>query len=416
MKKYLLFPIVLLAFFLFAPKTFAADTWTKYVKLTVTSTPSVASGTNANFPMLVSSTIAGWAASSSGGIVNNLCTAPNGGQEPCDLIVATATPVQSGNTWSCGTSLNFEPEKYVSSTGNVADWVNVPTMATATTLYFCYGNSTITTDQSHPSSTWNSNYLAVYHLASPTGTLQMNDSTANANTLTNVGAVAATSSGEIDGAAGKFDGSSQYLKTDIAAATSTPLTMEAWINPFTFNSGVALSLLDHNAAGWNGFYMGEGNNTAVFNLTTVSNNFASFDTSGNATATAAGTWNHVVAVTANSASRYTYVDGVPGTQGTGNVTPGAAPSGIGINASVRGGIADNPTNGSTDEVRILNVALSPSWILTEYSNQSAPDAANYSNGFYSLGTETAVPASGGTGEGAILASIYLGTFYLATIF
>src|ERR1039457_6692191 len=139
--------------------------------ITVTSTNTVASGTLTNFPMLVSSTLASWEPTSHGGYIQNLCTAPNGGQEPCDLVFATSSA-------NCNlTPLNFETESYTSSTGALIDWVNVPSESAGTSIYACYGNSGITTDQSHPSSTRNSNYQGVWHLSAPTGTLTAQDST-----------------------------------------------------------------------------------------------------------------------------------------------------------------------------------------------------------------------------------------------
>src|SRR5205823_956562 len=98
----------------------ASNGYQFYRSITVTSTASVASSTLTNFPMLVSSTISSWATTGNGGKIQNLCTAKNGGKEPCDLVFATS----SGNCNA--TPLNFETERYVSSTGELADWVNVP--------------------------------------------------------------------------------------------------------------------------------------------------------------------------------------------------------------------------------------------------------------------------------------------------
>ncbi|MGB7958176.1 MAG: type II secretion system protein, partial [Minisyncoccia bacterium] len=86
--------------------------------ITVTSNTNIASGTQSNFPMLVSSTLATWEPVSKGGsaTIQNLCTAPNGGQEPCDLIYSASS--------ACTSPLNFETESYSSSTGALVDWVN----------------------------------------------------------------------------------------------------------------------------------------------------------------------------------------------------------------------------------------------------------------------------------------------------
>ena len=60
--------------------------------------------------------------------------------------------------------------------------------------------------------------------------------------------------------------------------------------------------------------------------------------------------------------------------------------------------------GSLDEVRVSGVVLSPSWVLTEYNNQSNPA------GFASIGMETA----GGSGFAATLATTYNSASQLTT--
>src|ERR1700734_3357335 len=157
------------ALFLLAPNAHAAG-YTYVSSITVTSSVSTASGTNVNFPMLVSSTYSWLEPVSDGGHIQNLTTAPNGGQEPADLIFSTSS--------SCAAPLNFETESYSSSTGALIDLVNVPSLSAGSVIYICDGNSSVTTDQSHPSSTWNSNYMAVWHGSTASSTI---DSTANRN-------------------------------------------------------------------------------------------------------------------------------------------------------------------------------------------------------------------------------------------
>lgn len=194
--------------------------------ITVTSTLSIASGTQTSFPMLVSTTLSSWEPVADGGRIQNLCTTGTGIQEPCDLSFATSSA-------NCNqTPLNFETESYTSSTGALVDWVNVPTMSAGTAIYACYGNSSVATDQSHPSSTWNSNYVAVYHMQNATGATTT-DSTANNFNLTNVG-INATSSGEIGGAeyATSTTAGGSYLQNlnFSLGGSATSVTMEAWMN------------------------------------------------------------------------------------------------------------------------------------------------------------------------------------------
>ena len=106
--------------------------------------------------MLFSGTYSWLKPVSAGGRIQNLTTAPNGNQEPADLVF--------GSNVSCSSPFNYETENYTSSTGAITDWVNVPSLSAGTVIYACYGNSGITSDHSNPSNTWNSNYNAIYHL------------------------------------------------------------------------------------------------------------------------------------------------------------------------------------------------------------------------------------------------------------
>ena len=185
---------------------------------------SNASGTQTNFPMLVSSTLPSWASVAHGGHVQNVVTAPNGGTEAADLVFATSSA-------NCGVSnLNFETESYSSSTGALVDWVNVPSLSAGSVIYACYGNAAVTTDQSNPAGTWNSNYVGVWDL--PNGsTLSAIDSTGNGNNGTIVNSPSATG-GQIDGAASFNAPSLSYItipsNSNLQPAT---MTLEFWILP-----------------------------------------------------------------------------------------------------------------------------------------------------------------------------------------
>ena len=100
----------------------------------------------------------------------------------------------------------------------------LPTVShtTDTVIYLFYGNSSVTTDQSNASGTWNSNYVGVWHLPNGT-TLSANDSTGNGNNGTINGATA--TSGQIDGGA-SFNGSTAYI--DVPNSTSLNSTTATW--------------------------------------------------------------------------------------------------------------------------------------------------------------------------------------------
>jgi hypothetical protein len=396
-RWFLVAPLFLL---FFAPKAFAAN-YTYYRAITVTSTTSIASGTNANFPMLFSGTYPWLEASSTGGgagRIQNLTTAPNGSQEPADLIFTTSTPSASGSAWNCGASLNFESESYTSSTGAINDWVNVPSLAANQVIYACYGSSGTTADQSHPSSTWDVNYQGVWHFPNGT-TLSGNDSTANGNNGTVNGATATT--GAVDGASA-FNGSSN-ITTPYLQNAVTAYTMEAWIKDSdTSNiqpiiqdrgSGAGLSLslflVGNGACGGSC-----GGSTGDLMVGVDSN--AIFVGVYGSTALTDGTWHDVVATwaapsgTTVAPSQFAlYVDGTKASVTSDSLAGSPASPFTGNGGTVLGyhQAWSEYFTGSMDEVRISTIVRSPSWILTEYNNQKSPST------FYAVGSEQTAGSS-----------------------
>jgi len=104
----------------------------------------------------------------------------------------------------CATQLNHEVESYNAATGAVNYWVRVATVShtSDTRIYMCYGNASITIDQTNKTSVWN-NFNAVWHMGNGS-TLNLSDSTANGNDLVNAGTTAL---------AGKVAGGSNFSGT-----------------------------------------------------------------------------------------------------------------------------------------------------------------------------------------------------------
>ena len=370
--------ILFLAGLFFASHASAAYTYSRTI--TVTSTTSIASGTLSGFPMLVSSTLPEWKSTSTAGHVQNLCTAPNGGQEPCDLVFATSTA-------NCGVSnLNFEVENYVSSTGALVAWVNLPTEQAGATTTVCYGNSSVTTDQSHPSSTWDANYKGVWHMPNGT-TLNASDSTANANNGTIHSAGAGT--GQIDGGM-TSNGNRQYVNAT-TTVSGKAITYSAWVN-LTSNT-----VNHYGSAIMTKSFWGEADGSGAVGLfySTLSGatgaGYLNFNVTGDGTTdsdskdpnpASSSVWLYVVGVY-DGTHNILYRNGVNVNQvsQTANVTDNGQPLGIGDYNS-NSSEANAGTNGKIDEVRIsVGVARSASWILTEYNNEANPST------FYSIGSE-----------------------------
>ena len=333
--------------------------------ITVTSTGAVASGTNLNFPMLVSSTVASWATVANGGRIKNLVNSPTGIQEPADLVFATST--------ACS-PLNFETESYTSSTGALVDWVNVPSVSTGTVIYACYGNSAVTKDQSHPSSTWNSNYATVYHFPTVSGALNASDSTSNASNGVINGGTQATV-GEIDGAASTTGGAFVNVSVGSTVGIGNTNTYSAWALATSFNSTNDNILAQGNSM-W--LFTGNGSGGCNSNLTVYGSAF----TCAGAPSMATGTWN-MLTVTRAGTSTNGYIAYVNGVQVF--ATTRSSVDATGTTLAI-GNRSDQSTswNGKIDEVNVLTSVLTPQWILTQYNNQSSPST------FYAIGSESSL--------------------------
>ena len=210
-----------------------------------------------NFPLLISGTYAYLATSANGGNVQNA----NG----YDVIFTS----DSG----CTTKLDHEVETYTAATGAVNYWVKVPTVlhTSDSVIYMCYGNASITTNQSNSAGVWDANYKGVWHLGNGS-TLSIADST-GANNGTNHGGTAVA--GKVDGAA-DFNSSSQYATIPLVVLTSD-ITLEAWI--YRTGSGTTQDAVAHGANGTDGFGLriGYGNTHQLvkFGLIAVESGIAS---------------------------------------------------------------------------------------------------------------------------------------------
>lgn len=343
--------------------------------------PGGAVGTQSNFPMLVSSTLSSWKSAAAGGDIQNVVTAPNGNQEPADLVFANST-----SSCASGSYLNFETESYTSSTGALVDWVSVPSESAGTVIYACYDASAVTTDQSHPSSTWNTSYQGVYHFPNGT-TLGANDSTANANNGTVTGATAAT--GKIDGGANFSTSTTQYIQvpSSTAGGVNYTLTAELWEKFNTSNTNFYSYLLGQGEGICGGgqfdmFGVGAGADIKI-------------DDPGGSLTSSGGTpgdgnW-HFIVGTETSSSLGIYIDGVSAGS-IGGLSNTTSSSNIAIQiGNICSGFNSGTYawQGGIDEVRYASVVQSPSWILTEYNNQAFPDDSQGGT-FYHVGAETAL--------------------------
>ncbi len=337
-----------------------------YKRAITISHARVSNSDQSNFPALVSDTYSYLANVSNGGKVQSA--------SGYDIVFSSDI---GGNAL-----LPFERERYVSTTGEVAYWVKMPTLShsTDTTIYLWYGNSSVTTDLATPTQVWDSNYKGVWHLANG-ATLTPSDSTSNGNNGTAYnGATAGV--GRIGGA-GVFNGTNSFVDLG-AGATLRPasaVTASGWIKASATETTFPQIVSEGDSTGATGFnlYLKSQGYPGLI-VREGANSWGSCYVGG-PTMLNDNAWHHVTGVYSGGAVSI-FVDGVP--QGTStcvnqSINYGSSPRGE-IGWKLDSGSNDD-FNGVIDEVRVSNSVRSADWIATEYNNQSSPSS------FYTVGPE-----------------------------
>ena len=331
-----------------------------------------------NFPVLVSGTYAG------PDPALDLRTTGNGGKvrSPSGYDVGFYT---SGN---CSTGkMKWETEAYNPVTGEVAYWVLVPTVShtKSTIFYICYGNSSITTDQSSAAAVWDSHYLTVWHLADKGG-LDLSNSADTKFAFTNSGPVA-SAPGKIGGGTNKFVDGTYYLdNAAVSIGRNGAVTISMW-KKLLFADGYDFGVEDTRDHNHITFGMGASHDSP--NSMTLWAPFfneafwyyAQEGPGGIDYTPYFDRWVYITCVyTAGTTKvKALYLDGsLVGSTANGPTTTGPT-TGFRIGQS-RDNHGQDPSQ--FDEVRISNSVRSPDWIKTEFNNQSNPAS------FYAFGAET----------------------------
>ncbi|MCA9378871.1 DUF2341 domain-containing protein, partial [Candidatus Dojkabacteria bacterium] len=320
-----------------------------------------------NFPILVKGTYSYLATTGNGGNVENA----NG----YDIIF---TSDAAGTT-----KLDHEIEKYVSTTGEVEMWVNVPSVSVTadTTIYMFYGNSSVSYTQENASGLW-SGYVGVWHLdEDPSGTApQVIDYSTNGHNGTSNGTMLTGDlvAGQI-GNSLDFDGSDDYISVPAATALEPDtLTFSAWIK--TSNSTQYRTVFSNRAAADDdySYRMNFSGTNLAFTINTDGTSGGAASANVASSSVADGTWHYVTGVYDGSAV-YIFLDGTYVTS-TAKVSAVLHDSGndlwIGLQST-----STPYFLGVIDEVRLQSTPRFQAWLLTEYNNQNSPST------FYSLGTE-----------------------------
>ena len=265
-------------------------------------------------------------------------------------------------TSSDGSTLLYAEKDGFSVTGGSATgnfWVQVPVVSHSadTVIYVYYGNSGASA-QSSPSSVWDANFAAVWHL--PDGS----SLTANDSKSTNNGTITSTTAGAgmVNGA-GVFSGSPSKITcgNNSSLNPTSALTISAWVNVG------AVTNYHTVVSRWQG--------THPYILDIGSGGIVALDINNDSAVASGGTnvlnsWHFVTGTYDKTGTNNLkiYVDGLSdGTpiNYTASLTTSGANTVIGTNVE---GPTGRTANGSIDEVRISNIARPAEWIKFEYHN------------------------------------------------
>ena len=328
-----------------------------YVARIVTDPSQVGASSLTDFPMLVSGTYHWLASSTYGGQVTN----------------ANGYDIGFFEDEACTLTMAWEVERYVARTGEVEFWVKVPNLYNnvPVTIYMAWGNPSVTTDQSTPTSVWDSNYKAVYHLGDGT-TLSGADSVGvNNGTLTNT---PTATTGQVAGGGLFAAASSQYI--DLGADTSIriagAITIEAWVKQTTLDASLYRRIVSNlTGSPYNGWELIIAPTSASGIPRLQVATAGTLRNAGGGVVLVAGTWYHLVA-TYNGTTGTIYVNA--STVSSSTFTAASAIGSSSLNPRIGswpGGAANNYQNGAIDEVRISNTARSAGYVTASYNNQKA---------------------------------------------
>ncbi len=287
--------------------------------------------------------------------------------------------------------LNHEIESYLSESGTLYAWVNVPFLSSSedTVIYLYYGNGGCSSQQ-HVPDTWNDHFEAVWHLQN-TPEEPISDSTQFHNDGLAEGAM--SSSDVVDGKTGKcldFDGINDLISfSEFTSALNTG-SCTAWVQTTSSELGAVWAEGnedDNKPYIILGKYTGDLLTYArdIYGMTSNFQGRLSVGVNDRQ-------WHHIAWISEGSGNgNVFYFDG----QEVSLIwQDGQYPNGIWFDDQSTdthsiGGV-DRPLQdwqwaGRLDEIRILNNPLTAAWITTEYANQNSPSS------FVSVGPEEPHP-------------------------
>lgn len=344
----------------------AAFTYYRTITVDHTKVPS----NQSNFAVLVATTTASLATVANGGKVQSTSGYDVG------FYTTAACDVSSKMAW--------ETELWTASSGLVVYWVKNSSLSSSsdTVFYLCYGDGSIGSDQSNKTAVWDSDYAGVWHF--PDGsTLGLTDSTSNSLTLTNNNTVTATAGANpLDGAAGKFNGTNQYLSNASGPVfvAGSSITVSFWQLQTTADLQAAsvFTIGNHETPDRIQAH-------APYSDDTVYWDYGDFNSGGRISTSYASQidkWSYVVLRFDAATTAHTiFLDGASANTANSSNAPTITNTGINIGAWFGNSIFAKT---KLDEFRVSHTARSADWITTEYNSQSNPNA------FFTVGAETAL--------------------------
>jgi len=308
--------------------------------------------------------------------------------------VANGGKLQSANGYDliftdsdCSTQLNHEIESYDGTTGSVVAWVRIPNLSASvdTTIYVYYDNAEVAASQENVAGTWNSNYVAVWHLNDKDG--KVKDSTGHYDSTVKY-------STEVDSRIGKGQNFTRsayynYIKFgDITELDNTQhYSVSYWVDSRLSANSVICGKKDTGTAisqwywySWNlfGDFVGDPySGVGKYNKYPLNQNV--------------DTWYHHTMI----------YDGTKPTDkeklrliqnGTEQVYSGTVNGPIPATTKNGGefflsSVTTSSLEGQIDEFRIMKNSVSVGWASTEYNNQNSPET------FYSISLEGSLNAT-----------------------
>lgn len=341
-------------FLLLIANAFGGQRYYSTISINAGQVPS----TQTNFPVLVSQTD------------NRFKSTGNGGH----VASSSGFDIRPYTDTTLGTAITgYELERYNASTGEVIMWVKVASLSSSTTpIVLGYGDTTLTTDGSS-STTWDANFLGVYHLKDGT-TLNLNSSTGS-NNGTIVGSPT-VSAAQIDGGITTLT-DLNYVNCG-TGMNPTSLTYSVWAKPTSLSNAYSTTIGRIQSGVETVLYVKSTGKLACYVSATA---LLDYDGTGSHTLST-NTFYHLALTYSSSTGLIGYVNGVSdGTaSANGNLVTTATQTNIGHDAVTSG----RYFTGVLDEVRISNTVRSANWLTTEYNSGNSPST------FETLGAEVSL--------------------------